>query len=96
MVKNLDERVEKFNSRYKCECLTVDSHGCHDCQNTGYLYDTEECSLILDLYDEVEIFREANKQLADKIKMLDLDNQNMKFKLVHALAAYRRLKDPYE
>ena len=47
---------------------------------------------ISDLSDEIETFREANAQLADKIKMLDLQRQNAELKLDKTLSAYRDVK----
>lgn len=49
----LEERFKDTIERYKCDCKNADHHGCTDCLNTGYCFDTQEISLIEDLHDEL-------------------------------------------
>lgn len=66
-------KFEEWYKRYKCECPSPDSHGCHDCKNTGFLFDAEVSELILDqqkIIDqkdaEIEKLRKCLSDMLDK------------------------------
>jgi hypothetical protein len=65
---NLAEKVDFWNSHYQCNCDYYDlNYGCSDCQNTGYVYDSMECDVILSLDSEL---RKAIDLLVDSAKGL--------------------------
>jgi len=59
---------KEWEKRYKCECPETDSYGCHDCQNTGYMLDSEECGFILTQNEENEKLKQENQILVEELE----------------------------
>ena len=61
------ETFEKIIETYKCECKHRDEHGCTDCQNSGYIFDNAEISLIIDQHEKLEKLQATIDDLAKGI-----------------------------
>ena len=50
----------EWEEKYKCASINPTEHGCRDCKDTGYLFDTETAGLILRQQNEIDKLAKAN------------------------------------
>lgn len=75
-MKSLKERIEEVVEKYKCKCPNIESYGCTDCLNQGYIFDNEEIGLIVELDKEVDRLKDIAKsyQLSFRTEKRIFDN----------------------
>jgi len=99
LYEKLDEFAERQQIASAEFCLIVDSVE----RLEDVVYELEQnliaakdqnhyYQLMRESLDKATVLKEANAQLADKIKMLDLQRENAEFKLKEVLGAYRKMK----